>query len=90
MAVRRDRSRGGRPSFLVDGSDTNLLSLNSPAEINNADRVPAIDLCRSKSHRRTSRGVPVLVDEATEDAGAEHFAGVEVVRDGGALADVGW
>lgn len=46
----------------------------------------ASGVCRSKSHRRTSRGVAVLVDQATEDAGAEHTAGVEVVRDGGALA----
>ncbi|GAB3006858.1 IS3 family transposase [Saccharothrix stipae] len=47
-------------------------------------------LCRSKSHRCWSGGFFVFVDEAAEDAGAEHFVGVEVVYRGGVLLSFGW
>ncbi len=47
-------------------------------------------LCRSKIHRCWSGCLSVLVDESTEDAGAEHSVGVEVVYCGGVLLVCGW
>jgi hypothetical protein len=48
------------------------------------------DLCRSKSYRCWSSGVPVLVDESAEDAGAVQSAGVEVVDCGRLVLSLGW
>ena len=48
------------------------------------------NLYRSKSHRCRSGGMPVLVDESAEDAGAAQSVGGGVVCGGGVLQGFGW
>jgi len=48
----------------------------------------ALTLCRSKSRRGTSGGVSVLVDEATEDAGASHLAAMNLRCQASSVAGV--
>ena len=52
-------------------------------------RRPTIYLSRSKSHRRTSGCVAVLVDHAAEDSGAQDPPGVEVMHGSGVVVSVG-
>jgi hypothetical protein len=47
------------------------------------ERIIGSILCRSKSHRCTSCGIAVLVDESAVDPGALQSAGLEVVHGGG-------
>ena len=44
----------------------------------------------SESHRCTSGGISVLVDDATEDAGAQESGGLEIVYGCGLLLGIGW
>lgn len=60
-----------------------------PAETARVARAAFPKVCRSKSRRRTSRGVSVLVDEAAEDPGAEQSVGADVRACGGNRASAG-
>lgn len=89
---------GVAASLHVHGLDYDTASDGDGAMMNNSVVEPgaagrtcgAPTLCRSKSRRRTSGGLSVLVDDTAEDAGAQESAAVEVMHGDGLLVGVGW